>query len=182
VPYSFNDIVRSLNDVAPGDWATLLTNRLEQTRPEVPKDGLNRGGYKLAYTDQPSEWVSRLEQRNKVLLLDFSLGATVTEAGVVSAVRWGSPAFLAGILPGDRITHVSSQAFTVELLRSALAATSTSAAHAIDLTIDGADGRRTVRVEGLSGNRYPHLVPVEGQPDVLDAIFSPTGPSMTPPR
>lgn len=182
VPYSFDDIVRSLNDVAPGDWATLLTTRLEQTTAAVPKDGLIRGGYTLVYTSQPSEWVNRLERRNKVLLLDFSLGATVAEAGVVSSVRWGSPAYLAGILPGDRITHVSSQAFTVELLRAAMAATSTSAGHGVDLTIDGADGRRTVRVEGLSGLRYPHLVPVEGQPDVLDGIFSPIAPGAAAPH
>ncbi|MGK3151777.1 hypothetical protein VQE80_15440, partial [Staphylococcus shinii] len=53
--YAFEDVVRTLNQIEPYDWATFLRQRLDGHGPGAPLDGLDRGGYRLVYSDAPTE-------------------------------------------------------------------------------------------------------------------------------
>src|SRR6202043_3299131 len=70
VPYSFDDVVRTLNDVAPYDWATLLKERTRGTTSHAPLGGIERGGWKLVYNDRPNLFSQALEKLVK--FTDFS--------------------------------------------------------------------------------------------------------------
>src|SRR5205807_8685425 len=45
-PYTFEDVVQTLNGVVAHDWKEFLEKRLSSTSPEPPLDGLARGGWK----------------------------------------------------------------------------------------------------------------------------------------
>ena len=49
-PYTFDDVVRTLNSVQPFDWASFLNQRLQSTSARAPLNGISNGGYKLVYT------------------------------------------------------------------------------------------------------------------------------------
>src|ERR1700678_2526619 len=55
VTYTFDDVVKALNAVEPYDWAAFLRERVESVAKPPPLEGLRRGGYKLVYTDTPSD-------------------------------------------------------------------------------------------------------------------------------
>ena len=47
VPYTFDDVVKGLNDVVAYDWAGFLKERLTSKSPHAPLGGIENGGYKL---------------------------------------------------------------------------------------------------------------------------------------
>src|SRR5690348_10170196 len=49
-PYSFDELVATLNQVQPFDWAAFLHERLDSTREGAPLEGIARGGYELSYS------------------------------------------------------------------------------------------------------------------------------------
>ncbi len=61
VTYVFEDVVDALDSVQPYDWETFLRARLDGHGPGAPLDGIRRGGYKLVYTDMPSEYYAAYE-------------------------------------------------------------------------------------------------------------------------
>jgi predicted metalloprotease with PDZ domain len=73
VTYTFDDVVKALNAVEPNDWAAFLRQRagFDRGRPP-PLDGLRRGGYKLVYTDTPSDYLKASEEQRKRLNLSCS--------------------------------------------------------------------------------------------------------------
>ncbi len=54
VPYTFDELVADLNQVMPYDWATFLHDRVDKINPHADFAGIEQGGYKLVYKDQPS--------------------------------------------------------------------------------------------------------------------------------
>lgn len=53
------DVVKDLNEVAPYDWKSFLEKRVYDLHPPVPMNGFTQGGYKLVYTDNPTEWAAK---------------------------------------------------------------------------------------------------------------------------
>ena len=76
VTYTFDDIVKTLNAVEPYDWAAFLRQRLDSTAKPAPLDGLRRGGYKLVYTDTPSDYQKAGDEQRKHVNLLFSMEST----------------------------------------------------------------------------------------------------------
>jgi predicted metalloprotease with PDZ domain len=58
--YDFDVVVETLNAVQPYDWAAFLRERLE-SHDAAPLDGIARGGYRLAYSDTPSDYFKKME-------------------------------------------------------------------------------------------------------------------------
>ncbi len=170
--YDFASVVAALNAVQPYDWARMLRERLDGLDAVYPKQGLARSGYRLVYTDAPSEWTKRRQARGKAVMLDYSLGATIGENGVVRSVVWDSPSFAAGLLAGDRIVSIDDKPFSVQNLLQTVAAGTHAQVNA-RLAVEGADGPRTLTVSLSGGLRYPQLQPIGGAPDVLGAILRP---------
>ena len=60
--YGFDDIVRTLDAVAPHDWVKFLRERLDSRNGAAPLDGLKRSGWKLVYAEQPSDHAFKPER------------------------------------------------------------------------------------------------------------------------
>jgi len=80
-----------------------------------------------------------------------------------------SPAGKAGIAPATRIVAVNSRQFTTAILREAIAK-AVKDSKAIELLIREGEYYKTYRVDYHGGEKYPHLVRVEGTPDLLTEI------------
>jgi len=100
------------------------------------------------------------------------LGLRIGTDGAVQESLVGGPAFLAGIKPGMRVVAINDRAFTPELLHDALKA-GTKDDQSIRFLVVNDDYYKTVSVNYHGGERYPHLVRVEGKPDLLDDIAKP---------
>src|SRR5262249_4503040 len=85
-PYTFGDIVTTLNGVAEHDWKSFLERRLNAPGAEVPLDGLTRGGWRLAYHDKPGELLKARDEEDKSVDLRASLGFIVKDDGQVADV------------------------------------------------------------------------------------------------
>src|SRR4029077_2339287 len=79
VTYTFDDIVKALNAVEPYDWAALLRARLNGTGKGAPLEGLRRGGYKLEYTNEPTEFQKNTDSQRGRVDLRHSIGFVVDD-------------------------------------------------------------------------------------------------------
>jgi predicted metalloprotease with PDZ domain len=172
VPYSFDDVVRTLNDVAPYDWATLLQERTRGTTSHAPLDGIERGGWKLVYNDRPNLFSQALEKLVKFADFSYSLGFTVAKDGKLDDVIVGSPAYQAGVGSGMKLMAVNGRKWTPGVLHAALQA-ATSNGQPVELLVENAQFFQTYSVPYHEGDRNPHLERVSAQPDLLDEILKP---------
>ena len=170
--YTFEDVVQALNTVQPSDWASFLRTRLDDHAPGAPLDGIARGGYKLVYSETPSDYFKDSEMHRKVTDLSFSLGMTIAEEGRLSDVVWEGPAYKSGLTVGNQIVAVNGIAYDRGRLKSAIKdATKTGAP--IELLVKNGDHYRTVSIDYHDGLRYPHLERDEAKPARLDQILAP---------
>ncbi|HKD24190.1 MAG TPA: hypothetical protein VKB71_19375 [Rhizomicrobium sp.] len=171
VTYTFGDVVRALNAVMPYDWANFLITRLDGLRP-APLDGITRGGYKLVYTEKPSEYLKSNEHTRKTADFLFSLGIILDHAGVLTDVMWDGPAFNAGATVGATVVAINGTAYDTELLKDAITAAKFNNAP-IELLLKRGDRFQTISVNYHGGLRYPHLERVPNTPALLDAVLAP---------
>jgi predicted metalloprotease with PDZ domain len=172
VPYKFEDVVAALNQVAPHDWARLLRERLDSKSAHAPLGGIENGGWKLVYTDQKNSTMEAAEKSGEGLDLSFSLGMILTKEGDVRDVIPGSPAYAAGLGAGMKVIGVNGRKWSKDNMRSALRG-SIQSKQPIAIIAENADYLNTYQVDYHGGERYPHLVRVEGQADVLSDIIKP---------
>ena len=170
-PYTFEDVVATLNAVHPHDWATFLRERLDEAGRPAPLDGIERGGYRLIYVDALTE-EERKVQTDWENDFQYSLGFTLSRSLAVTNPRWGFPAFEAGIGSGWTLVAVDDVVATAERLRDAITAARASGAP-IRLLVKRGDRYRTVEFTYTGGLRYPRLERIEGTPDRLGALLSP---------
>ena len=170
VTYTFEDIVSGLNAVTPYDWATFLRTRVEGNGPP-PLDGLARGGYRLAWSEEPTPYGKAAETANKGTDLTYSIGLALNAAGAVTAVQWDGPAFKAGLIVGAQIVAVNGETYSSDRLKRiiTLARDGTSP---IELIVKTGEQYRTVRITWTGGLRYPRLERIEGTPDRLGDILA----------
>ena len=170
--YVFEDVVKALNSVQPYDWATFLRARLDGHGPGAPLDGLARGGYKLIYTDTPTDYFKESETRRKVADLTYSLGMVVAAEGRIADVLWEGPAFKSGLTVGTQILAVNGIAYDADRLKRAIK-DAMLASGAIELLVRSGDRFRTVPVDYHDGLRYPRLQRDGDGPARLDQILTP---------
>ncbi len=171
-PYTFEDVVQTLNTVQPYDWTSFFRERLQSTAPAAPLGGIVKSGWKLEYTDQPSEIWRDHEASDRVVDLSYSIGLTAKEEGEIEDVKMNSAAQKAGVTPTTRIIAVNGRRFNSELLREAVADAAKSTSP-IEIMVEDGDFFKTFRVDYHGGERYPHLVRDETKPDLLSAIAAP---------
>jgi len=168
--YTFDDVVAALNATEPFDWAKFLHDRLTGHGPGAPLDGITRGGYKVVYTDTPSDFAKTADATAKRTDLNYSLGLSVDKDGALTTVMWGGPAFKAGLTVGTVILSVDGDAYDGDVLKRAVAAAKTGAP--VELIVKTADRFRTVKIDWNGGLRYPHLERTGTGPAQLDAIIA----------
>ena len=175
VTYKFDDVVATLNQVAPYDWARLLRERLDSKSPRAPLVGIENGGWKLTYTDQKNSTMEAAEKTGNALDLSFSLGMVIGKDGDIGDVIPGSPAFTAGLGPGMKLIGVNGRKWSKDVMLAALRAGAHST-QSLALLAENGDYLNTYQVDYHGGERYPHLVRVEAQTDLLSEIIKPTAP------
>jgi predicted metalloprotease with PDZ domain len=106
--YTFDDVVSSLNAVAPYDWRTFLTTRLTSTGPHAPMEGIAAAGWRLVYTDSIAPYERSREGVRKEIDLRYSLGVLLKDGAVTDIVP-DTPAAQAGVTPGMKIVAVNNR-------------------------------------------------------------------------
>ena len=167
--YTFDDLVGALNRVQPYDWAVFLRKRLDYTGRVLPEHGIERGGWKVVYTDAPSDYDQALSRANHSTNLAYSIGASMSDKGQVSDVQWEGPAYKAGLVPGMKIVAVDGVDFSADVLERAIRQAKTGKSP-IALTVKYLGTVNTLEVDYHDGLKYPHLVRIHGTPDYIDDI------------
>jgi predicted metalloprotease with PDZ domain len=172
VSYTFDDVVRTLNEVTPYDWAGLLRERVGATSKHAPLGGIERGGWKLVYNDTPNLFTHAEEKLAKFADFSYSLGFVVGADGKVGDVIVGSPAYQSGLGPGMKLVAVNGRKWSPPALRAALKAAQGSD-QPIELLVENAQFFKTYSVPYRDGERNPHLERISKQPDILGDILKP---------
>lgn len=170
--YTFEDVVRELNAVQPYDWATFLRSRLDGHGPRAPLDGLARAGWKLVYTEKPTDFLKAQEEQSKSANFQYSLGFSVGAEGKLEAFQWDGLGFKAGLSGGSTLVAVNGRAYKPEVLRAAITAAKTSK-DPINLLVKKGNLYQTYAFDYHEGLKYPRLERISGTPDRLEAILQP---------
>jgi predicted metalloprotease with PDZ domain len=167
--YAFDDICAVLHRVAPLDWAGFLRRWLDGHVEMNTSQGLERLGWRLTYTAEPTLTFEQNEQELGGADLSYSVGLTVRNDGRVRAVTWAGPAFRVGMAPGVRITAIGGAPYSSGVLHEAVRK-SVTAPMALTWEQDGRSVTRTI--DYLGGLRYPRLKRIAGRPDRLTALLT----------
>ncbi len=184
VPYTFDELVADLNEVMPYDWATFLREHVYSINPHADVAGIERGGYKLVYTDKPNATERLMAhaggRRGSGINCWYSLGLRLTGDGTVMDVLWNGPADKAMIAPGYRIIAVDGEIFSADALQRAIVKAKSDTAP-IHLILQADKFIRTADIDYHDGERFPVLERVAGAHDYLEEITKPlTTPEKAP--
>lgn len=177
VPYTADDLYAALGRVQPYDWKKFWTDRLQSTAPSAPLGGVAASGWRLGWSETPSDLQKAREESNKVVDARFSIGFAVAEDGSIPDVVPDSPAAKAGVGPGMRLAAVDGRRFSREVLRAAIHASRTVP---VELIVENGEFFRTYRLEYSGGERYPRLERDPSRPDLLSLIVRPAAPAAAP--
>ena len=171
-PYTFDDLVAALNEVAPYDWRGFFQKRVYDIAPQVPLGGIEQAGWKLIYDAKPNDWM-----QSPLAGLRYSIGMTVQggkdKEGTILDVVPGMAAAEAGIAPGMKLLTVNGQPWSPENLLGALQHPGTPPR--LELLVENTGIRRTYNLKYGGGPRYPHLERDPSRPDLLGEIVKPRG-------
>lgn len=172
VTYDFDEVVKTLNKIAPFDWKKLLLERIDGDATKTLLNGFTMSGYKLVYNDVPNIYIKDLEGRNKNINLNYSLGLTTATDGAISAVLWGGRAFNANLAVGDKILAINGRSWSkdnvVEELTSAKASKKP-----IQLIILADNRYKLINFDYYEGMKYPHFEKVTKDDGALDKLLKP---------
>lgn len=178
--YRFEDIVKALDTVQPYDWARFLRDRLDSHAANVQPTGLERSGWRLAWSEEQSKAAKARAERHHSDDFEYSLGIQIgaerdgelATGDQITSVKWGSPAFNAGLSTAVQLVAIDGIAYKADRLRQAITAAKTSKAPIQMLVKDG-ESYRTVSIAYSGGLRYPKLERIEGTEDRLTKVLSP---------
>ena len=172
LPFRFEDVVAALEAVYPHDWAGFLTTRLREPGQPAPLGGIEQGGYRLVWKDEPNPYEKGRMSGNGYLNLQYSLGINVDTDGAVSLSHWGTPAFDAGVVRGATIVAVDGEAYSAERIKRAVTAAKDSGAPIV-LLIKRGDRYLEAPIRYHGGLRYPWLEPAGEGEQPLDRLLAP---------
>jgi predicted metalloprotease with PDZ domain len=176
VPYTFDELVADLNQVVAYDWATFLHDRIDKINPRADLAGIEQGGYKLVYHDEPTAGERTVQAMGgpwrEAVDVWYSVGLRIDKEGRIRDVRWNGPADKARLAPGEKIIAVNGQIFSNDVLRGAIR-NAKGGTEAIHLILQADNYVRTADIDYHDGERYPALERVDGTPDKLDEITKP---------
>lgn len=172
VPYSYQDLIQALNGIATYDWDGFFNTRVRQVARRAPLGGIEQGGWRLAFRDEPTGVELAREAAMKPTSFAFSLGFDVGQDATLLDVIPGTPAATAGLAPGMKIVAVNGRSYSKALLRDALRLGKTSRTP-LDLLVVNGSFYRTYSIDYHGGERHPALERDPAKPDLLSVIVSP---------
>ena len=167
--YTFDDVVSTLNQVAPYDWRGFWVERLTNHGPGAPLVGIESSGWKLIYDERRSDLQKAEEDRDGANAA-YSIGLLLRKDGVIGDTIEGMAAAKAGMASGMKVIAVNGRRFSSESLRDALKEGKTGSAP-LELLVENTDYFHTYNLDYHGGEKYPHLVRDESKPDVLSDII-----------
>jgi predicted metalloprotease with PDZ domain len=168
--YTFDDVVNTLNQVAPYDWRGFWNERLSSHGSGAPLGGIEGSGWKIVYDESRSPMMRAWEDDHRTLNAAFSVGLIIKENGDIEDTIEGMDAAHAGIGPGMKILAVNGRRFTPQLFRDALYE-GKNTSQPLQLLIENTDYFRTFVIDYHGGEKYPHLVREDSKPDTLTDII-----------
>jgi predicted metalloprotease with PDZ domain len=175
VTYNRDELIADLNQVMPYDWAAFIHDRIDTINPHADLAGIERGGYKLVFTDKPTKserTIAETYPRYVGIDVWYSIGIRVNKQGEIADVRWGGPADKAQLAPGQKILAINGQIFSADALKAALKE-SKGNSEPIHLILQSDTFVSTANLDYHDGERYAHLVRIDGAHDYLDEITKP---------
>jgi predicted metalloprotease with PDZ domain len=176
--FSFDDVVSTLNDIAPYDWRALLRQRLDSTEIHAPLGGITGSGWRLSYTDTPNQFLAASEQVSGSGDFTSSLGLVVRAGGSLQDVIPGMSAERAGLCPYMKIIAINGRNFSVDQLTRAVSSAKLNSSP-ITVITSNAGTVETHTIDYHDGLRHPHLDKISGEPDYLSDILRPLVPEAT---
>jgi predicted metalloprotease with PDZ domain len=170
-PYTFDDVVNTLNQVVPYDWRGFWTERLTNHGPGAPLGGIEGSGWKVVYDETPSEMERGAAGTFHFVDVAYSLGLDLNDEGAITDTIEGMVAAKAGIGPGMKLVAVNGRKFSTEVLHDALKAAKTSS-EPLELLVENTDYYKIYKLDYHGGEKYPHLVRDESKPDLLTDILT----------
>jgi predicted metalloprotease with PDZ domain len=175
-PYTFEDIVATLNGLAPYDWTGFLRSRLDGTSTKTPIEAVENSGWKLVYNEEPNGAEALEDALAKHSNLTLTLGMLVSDDGTVGDVIHGSPAYNAGIGPGMKIIAVAGKQYSPDEIKHAIEQSKSSTTPIQVIVANGAQ-YQTRSIDYHGGLRSPHLERDKSKPDYLGEILKPMTPA-----
>jgi predicted metalloprotease with PDZ domain len=169
-PYTFEDVVKALNQVAPYDWAGFWTERLTNHGPGAPLTGILETGWKLVYDETPTDYFRSDEREEGQVNEVYTVGLRLRDDGAVIDTIEGMMAAKAGIGPGMKIVAVNGHRFSADALHDAIKAAK-SGSDPIELLVENTDYFKTFKLDYHEGEKYPRLVRDETKPDLMAEIL-----------
>ncbi len=172
VPYTYDDVIRTLNEVAPSDWNAFFDQHLHSLSPRAPMAGIENGGWHVVYADSATPFFQSLQDANENIDEWFSAGIRVIKKdGEIQDVLPGSPAAKAGVAPGDLLVAVDGRAWSKDVLHDAVRAT----AHGrpLELLVKRGEFYSAHRLDYKAGAQYPRLRRDPVTHDWLSEILAP---------
>lgn len=184
VTYTFDELVRDLNQVVPYDWATFLHERVDKINVRADLAGIERGGWKLVYKDTPNPSEKTLSglgaRRNGGVNCWYSIGLRIGGDGTIFDVRWNGPADKALLAPGYKVIAVDGNIYSPDAMREAIRAAKSSK-EPIKLIVQADTFVSSFEIDYHDGERYPVLERTDGSTNYLDEITKPlTTPEKAP--
>ncbi len=176
VPFTFDDLVSMLNQVAPYDWSGFLTARIDSPSARAPLGGISATGWQLAWTDSLTDAMVAGEKAREHVSEAYSLGIIIDKDGVLKDVIAGSPAAEAGLGPGMKVLAVNGRLYTPEHLRAELRMAKDDP-EPFAVIAEHGDFVHTFRLDWNGGPVYPTLMRDASKPDLLSEILK----ARTPP-
>ena len=170
-PYTFENVTEVLNTVAAYDWKGFFDARLNKTGTDrAPLGGIESGGYRLTYVDNPSEAQKAREQTSRTVQVKHSIGLLLNEDGSIIDVLPEMVAAKAGTGPGMKVIAVNGQQYSGDQLRAAIRNTKTGGS--LELLIANGKAFETYKVNYHDGERYA-VLERNGQTPLMDEILKP---------
>ena len=170
--YTLDDVAATLTKVVPYDWSAYLQRRVNDIAAEPPLEGITKGGYRLVFTEEPTNWIKSGEKNAKTDDLTYSGGFVVGNDGKISSVLWDGAAFNAGLSIGSELVAVNGRKFDGDALKNAIKAAAGNGP-AVELLIHDGEVYRTVKLDWHGGLRYPRLEKIGKGEGTLDALLAP---------
>ena len=166
-PYTFNDIVNTLNQVVKYDWASLLKQRIYEIQPQLSTQGFEMAGWKVVYNDTPNSMMGKIYSFKEGAMLNTSLGMFVNSKGVVFDVATGYPADKAGFAPTMQILQVNGENYSDKRIQEL-----TQKGGELVFKVNYKEDIRTLTIKYEGGLKIPHLERITGTADKLSALLN----------
>ena len=175
VPYTLDDVLSALHEIAPVDWRQFFHARVSVPNPRAPLGGIEGAGWRLVYTESMPAMLRAMEGTQKQTDLSFSIGAVFKEDGAVVDVLPGSAADRAGLAPSMKLVAVNGRRWSPILLRAALHSAKTNT-EPIEVLVENDEFFNTCKLDYHEGEKYPELERDPAKPDLLDSILQARAP------